>query len=1142
MFWYEMWNAYGVARLTHEHFQIAAQPNIRHALIDESDLCVETAEIHSIRKVSIPVDEGISAADVPHYAGERSIHHFPSPTVESEPVIYAERLPTPSNGSNNGHLNEWSGDTLVASEAKEFLGQCNSQTTSRWRNRDGDGGIITTVQRRLFPTLRSGMSPAVACGDTGSISQHLWETPDSSSEPYACPSRHYDIGEENPPLNESFSSSGTVKVYPPAHTPQPPRLILDKAYETTTTRATPDYGTPTATSRASDPSKGTQMDIESPLGAARRIKVARKPIFTKAWQSPSQEDFSPNSKYRLGVPKLAQSSPTKNRNATTSDPKPGSLKKGSQPRRLKSRSLDQLNPTRDYLGIGAPARFPSFKQTTYTVGCANGRGTDPTIDNSVKLPSKSRNGSPYATASPKADTPIWSDGSAKSSPSPNNGEVLLPPRSHNSTPYFKGPKTASSNGIHNALEGGPYPASQNLDSPIFDGFDSDADGYNPSLDTKYNEDCPHTSPRIDSQLSSPDISDRPWIRRDIASSRFFPPDSDPHGDPKKDPFWIRFEGKLYICFPSNSELATYQIETHAAVHLSEPDTGGWYGFSIPGLPRLHKSQPSGRLSFFQGSGRGILIDKSLFDYCDDSGPYLISGGSHFGTSHLLRLRFQSPIECQTQHPHDGLVAEDNSTLADKCLEWPGSEPLLVENELEHLKVQPYSHEPLSPASAHEAVKSDDVEVGTQSEDEMSKWANERIKLCPVQFAGLVTRDDPLEMEDSTKLAWNLNMRVGRIVTGELECQMSLQVPFGTMPLLVADAREWVPNFSIINGMLATRGEWRETKEGDLALQSVPSIQPGKVMKVDMYWKEFAVVDELNDHEAPRTKEYRLPNIVDKVILNGNLTCTIDNAVIVLNDTEGEEITWRVDSTIGCNSTWLPKLYPGYRLHLKVEEDTPSISDDLESLPDMDTCLELAVPAPRDENTDKRVAGLTAPVTIAEADCSQPQAVQASSHGNTASTADDLAASIVLNREPSSRSHTTTVVPTTPFTFRQFFKHCMLMILLSNIFEQVLMAFIPAGQFYNHKALETEGAREGYRDFLDDITFGLNLFPSGTSEDANRGSEEPKSLPEETKENPAPEEAIPSIEEVSQVVAEKLQGGRSWRDSIDYALGWREIRD
>jgi len=652
--------------------------------------------------------------------------------------------------------------------------------------------------------------------------------------------------------------------------------------------------------------------------------------------------------------------------------------------------------------------------------------------------------------------PLSEHVSAVSAPKACTSLIALTERSNaDSETYLGSPCRRRS--ARNTFDGISLHARRENDPLSHHGLHVDNDSYEPSLDTDGSYEDITQSLKAESQLSTLEIAESSLISRGTSSSRFGLPNEQPRGNTTGEPFWIRSDGKLYVCFPSDPETAMYRIEVHAEIDLSSPDAEGWFSFSIPGLPRLDASQASGRLTFFHEQGQKIAVDKGLLDFFTDAEAYLVSGGSHFNGSPLLRLRVM-----------------DDST------------------------------------------KTDESEAGTQQEDDLAKWTDEQIRLCPVHFVGLASRDDPLELEDPTKLIWNFHIRIDRIITGELECQMSLDANSGSVPLLVIDARDWVSNYSIIDGKLATHAEWRETEDGDMALQSVASTLPRNFTEVDIYWKELEIVDELTGREATPPREFRLPNTVGKILLNGSLTCNIDNAVIVLNDIYGEEITWRADSMIGCNAVKLPKLYPGYRMYLKVNEATPSIRDDLASLLGVDADVEPELPASRENisivgDVDQRVLELTVPKISVKG--------------------------VLQVQDPTIQPNTTTAVPPVePFLFRRILKYTVLAFILLHILEQIPKVSTPIDNYSDLGAFQQKENRPDHEAFLHYPTLGLNMC-SATADDV--GNARTLSLEEEQVASES-QERHQLVAEIPADEVQKAERETNWRDRIDHALGWREL--
>ena len=1007
--------------------QIAAQPNIRHAILDVTDSSVVQGQAQSVEKVSTATREVVHSLLTSSTMKERlaqRVHGNAEGDVQRKsPNIPKESSKSSDQQTSHGHLNEWSGDTLVESEARAFLGQQRLQYLEDQINGREQSTLAITKNRRLYPSLRSGMSPT-------QIHQRDWfPSPEEcealingSQDVHSCQSQSRTAVDNqglvrNNDLSGSRTSSSsgrTVEVYPTEQQKESLTSPAPHSSESTNKHASSDTAPLSLASNASMPSRSIQFDSPSPATAAKRTRLGNKPIERKPWQTPSQEDFSPRNRIRIRAQKPVRPSPIRVKRTPASDSKTRRGIESSQSNRVRSRSLDHMDVLRGVcLGSSTPGKTSTFKRSTCTVGRASGRRNQKTTDERL-IPVKPCNDTPHnvPTHSLSPLSQRSSGESGQDSPSASRQPSQPHSKSRTSSTCHTPPTPVASDVSLMVRDPSPRPVRQST-TPIASSRTNDNDGYHSSRNRNKREDAVSLEFNAGSSTSTPDSKDRPWLRRVFPSSRYF--SSSPATSPAADkPFWIHLDGKLYICFPSDVESGTYRMEIQVKVHLTERDEEGWYGFSIPGLPQLQTSQPGGHFSFRQDKGDQVEIDRSFFNYTINDSPYLVSGVSHFGTSPLLRLRFRMlpqmpsfehkddiPEQCidrsapkeQRDHlrgfgdslapslkflelpPHEltRYPSEEMKTFSERGVcnasdnrgreklwkqDWQHTRPLTTpprysirqdpetssRKQLQVPIVSPVGFRPLPNSAGPDAT-------GTQLlDDKLSEWANQKINLCPAHFAGLYTRDDPLELEDPTKLSWNLDISINRNVCGELECQTSLEVLVTTLPLLTIDAHDWIPSFSTINGRLATQCEWRETEDGDLALWKVPpGTKPGKKsVKIRLWWKEIALPNQSSSSspspsdksEVTRTaREYILPTITDKIILTASLTCNVDNALLVLNDREQEEMTWRADSMIGSNSIVLPKLHPGYRLRLNVDENVAALpppadgGEEWDSVPD-----------------------------------------------------------------------------------------------------------------------------------------------------------------------------------------------------------------
>jgi len=334
------------------------------------------------------------------------------------PRSCSRTLLDPSIRCSPRDLNEWSGDTLVASEAKDFLDQYRLRTPGDSRCEDGRCDAISTLPRRLFPTIRPSMSPTKALFD----GLRLGQTPQSTNVVTECSLDYLPNGDGQPPLiadsyysQQRSSSSGTVKNSLPTRAPQGSMLTLDDIPSSLSAPVDPGCERLGERSKTSSPAEHGLTQDESPLGAAKRVKISRKPAGKKPWQSPCQEDFSRESRYRIRLSKSAHSSPTKSAASQKRDSKPNLSKGTLQLPRLRSKSLNRLNYVRESPGAEASMRSSSPRHAAQTVGVSAGRNIKGTLTGRVSLPPRSRNGTPYTILSPVTEPSFWSDSSGPSS-------------------------------------------------------------------------------------------------------------------------------------------------------------------------------------------------------------------------------------------------------------------------------------------------------------------------------------------------------------------------------------------------------------------------------------------------------------------------------------------------------------------------------------------------------------------------------------------------------------------------------------------------------------------------------------------------------------------------------------------------------
>ena len=1006
-------------------FKIAAQPNGRHVIIDTSHPLVEAAEIDSITPAPPELQEGPKTT----FGGavglkERILYETPSTPLHKHPVwgkpfekpdehqdqsvhrhngrvvhvgkrsVYgteesheelfstsSEYLTSTFAELENGHLypsqlphtNEWSGDTLVASQAHDFIHArqgsetgCSDQALIVPRKRASPG-------RRFQGPLSLDLVFDQKIVGIGEDNQGDNDTYQYSRDPIIAAHNQ----DSAPSEQGSNLSSNTVLLKSPAE-----RIFNAEPPQANPLRS-PGSSQKLATSEDDRLTPQKYLSTNSPS----KIRAKKRIVTKKPWRSPCQEDFSPRSSPHKRMRRSLDASMFESQSSKAVDypVRGGGLQE--EKKRIRSRSLSRLGENLGQTSdAGTANKVYGPRHIAYTLGRASGQKIKTDYSKVAVLPA-SRKRSRQSFTSISSPSSMSSDDGA---PAEHRGSPIarFPPNPHNSTPCIKILPTQSLPSDH---------IQEQTEEPA-DACHAEDPGYAPSPDSDHSDTPIRPIPKKNRVATSPDISYRPWLRREIPSSKYFPEET---GSPSEEghvgqPFWIKVQSKMITCFPSNVKPGVYEIILLAKIHLSEQGENGWRNFKIPGLPLLDNHRPPGRISFSLNAPIHYEIDRSLLEHSYTCGPNLAIGTSRFGSSPLLHLRIKPQDDTFREDSYsykdnmaipsqwykvlealsfeDGIPNNDvflwlftemekavsGRTTGDPFSTWFGQldfgrlrsamaamlHQIDVSNTRlpEEIHTMPKLKESNGASdwtsSSNQVNRSDMVE----EKDGLSSWANDKIRMPPAYFAGLFTTEDPLAFEDASKLAWKIKLNVTRSLDGKLHCRLALKFLSTTPPLLIIDARDWLPDFAIINGKVATQMEWRETEDGDLALHHIRGLHAGEVVKIEMHFQELAVGEAFTSEGGKSRLELRLPNVVDKVILGGYLTCDVDNVFVTLTETNREDVTWRSDPLCGRNSVPLPKLSHGYRMYLALQDRPEGKDDDLETLPDMDSVLDLATPS------------------------------------------------------------------------------------------------------------------------------------------------------------------------------------------------------
>lgn len=853
------------------------------------------------------------------------------------------------------HTEEWSGDTLVSSQAQDFIEHDSSSDNKRWDN------ALLVSRKRASPGKRFRGPLSVAQIFDKEVE---WDIANNGTHSFSAPlGTNNDTVEQRqdsaPSDHSTIFSNETVLLTGSKHDTVEAAFPQDSTWKTTesetkATRVEHHQSTPQVLTSDCSPKK---------LRSTKRIMTKNQ------WRSPCQEDFSPKASPRKRMKRSADASSPGSRSACTgvsSFKVRGGI--GRQETRIRCRSLSRLADDRGQeSGIQSPDRSCGTKRTAFIVGRADGQKVKQTLRETTVSP-RFRKRSGQSTSSWVSFSSMSSEDSAQvkcSSPS----KLVLPPRS----PYGKPYSTVAE------IQDLPSNGIEDCDGQSTSAIGDDDPGYAPSPDSDHDGTPGQIFPRKNRVPTSPDISDRPWLRRKIPSARYFPEEtgSPTKAGPMRKPFWIHFEGELVVCFPTNCDPGSYEVVVLAKIHLTEQVDHGWRSFRIPSLPRLEIDRAPGQISFSISGVPQYEIDRIFLESSYACGPNLAIGSSRFGSSPLLRLR----TEPQKGERHgsweqykvlaalgslDGgpdndmflwLFAEMGKAMSGSPSKVPNFSTWFAQLDFDRLRSamaailrRPNAKPKIAHQTAEWTNSSNKADHTSMNErGDLSSRANDKKKtsLAPAYFAGLFTEDDPFLYEEPSKLAWNFGLAVDRSINGKLRCCLSVYFLCGSPPQLTIDARDWRPIFGFVNGKIATQMEWQQTEDGDLALHHVKGLDGGKAVKVDLQFQELTVGDAFTTSEAGKSRsEIGLPNIVDKVILGGSVNCNLDNATITLTQAKSEDVLWRTDPLSGRNQVALPKLSQGYRMYLALYEQE---ADELETLPDMETVLDLAAtstPDPR----------------------------------------------------------------------------------------------------------------------------------------------------------------------------------------------------
>ena len=862
----------------------------------------------------------------------QALYHLPSALLDSEQSQSEDQVP-PSD--------EFSGDTLVTSEARQFLG---FHTASR---------TLSVPRKRASPG-KEPKPPRSPVQDS-----HEGTFDEGAFIGQFCPSTDPEILERYPQLGvtvlseaDSNESDGSVLIRP-AKRKADEALTLQ--HDSRRTLEAPVDAEPSKRTCSTSPKKDKPNDSPG--------------ITQMQGQSTETQRYSPYGKY---------ASPDWKRRKHTRRSLDVSIYRSPSPHLLKG------TPRACRHGFKACGPRPSAERQNSEV---------PNRKVGVALPAEftqsSHDGSVFEDATAQQIEPRRPD-----TPMPQRKLLSIPcPNSHQNSPLESpkhpfndhSPENYTFRSQHLAsptpnkmsrIPGRLHSHRTERPKPWAAPLELHYEDFTPTIKFTVSETQDQHSPQEKRIPTSPCMRDLPW-RRDLDSNRYFPegdmsqkqvtPTTRPGKEPMREPFWINFEGKLIICFPNHVKPGFYEIVVLAKVQLSQTDIDGWRTFRIPGLPCLDTCQQAGGMTFSIEDAHEYYFERGSMEQFRQFSPNLAAGTSRFGPVPLLRLRDQVKA-CDTQSEEEISLGRRWSLIKNLSLDDGTPDKDLVlwlldtigRASAEHFISGPFDSwfSRLNAAelrSTLELILPDDRDYhsscyGAQpsttqpyGQVQTDSWDINGRRVYQDYFASLASKSDPLQPEDLSTLAWNFELSVTRNLEGRLQCRLTLEIVPGSPPFLVVDARDWLPNFATIDGNLATRRQWWETEEGNLALHHMESPATRGSAKIDLHFQELVVDD---DPAAGRSTTFiRLPNVVDKSILGGWIICNTPDTTIIYDEPNCEDITWRNDHLSGRYAVALPKLQQGYRMFLTICDEEAE-EDDLATLPDIDEALDMQTQIPQ----------------------------------------------------------------------------------------------------------------------------------------------------------------------------------------------------
>lgn len=275
----------------------------------------------------------------------------------------------------------------------------------------------------------------------------------------------------------------------------------------------------------------------------------------------------------------------------------------------------------------------------------------------------------------------------------------------------------------------------------------------------------------------------------------------------------------------------------------------------PGQSSLLFQEDVSQTGFFPRGGVGLVIER---DSCDLEKPLNLYFAFKYPSPHHFVM-----ASLPTFRPKGGRSLSEVVFIAEPLpplsLRTFTRDPLSSWKLYDHPVNQVTCYERIGLPQLYPAACQDDIQMSI-------------LELDPVRFGAI--RESNL-----SSMVWNLDITIHKDLEEQLECRMSFFLEVGPATVLVSLVPHgWVPGYFIVDGRVATEksGECWKNKEGQITISKTSRMTPGPIM-VGTVWQG---PPQTRKHDGVSNSR-PLPQIVDRKMLGGRLTCGSDESECLL---------------------------------------------------------------------------------------------------------------------------------------------------------------------------------------------------------------------------------------------------------------------